>query len=286
MFNILNKQTLNAFPYPWLLSTIQLGAGVVWMAVMWGTGLQAVPKVSKDFLKALAPVALFHTVGHVSTCVAISSMAVSFTHVVKSSEPVFSVVMSTLLMRESYSPWVWLSLVPIVLGCSLSAMKEVSLGLGGVTGAMTSNVAFVLRNIFSKREMEKLKDVDGINFYGVISIISMLYLAPVALVVEGSKWSAGWAAALGSGFTPFDLVKLIGASGLFYHLYNQSSFMCLDAGISPVSFSVANSMKRVVVIVSSIIFFRNFVAPLNWAGMAMACVGAYLYTVAKRRNDA
>ena len=204
----------------------------------------------------------------------------------QSSEPVFSVVMSTLLMRESYSPWVWLSLVPIVLGCSLSAMKEVSLGLGGVTGAMTSNVAFVLRNIFSKREMEKLKDVDGINFYGVISIISMLYLAPVALVVEGSKWSAGWAAALGSGFTPFDLVKLIGASGLFYHLYNQSSFMCLDAGISPVSFSVANSMKRVVVIVSSIIFFRNFVAPLNWAGMAMACVGAYLYTVAKRRNDA
>merc|ERR1712224_1057882 len=155
--------------------------------------------------------------------------------------------------RESYSPWVWLSLVPIVLGCSLSAMKEVSLGLGGVTGAMTSNVAFVLRNIFSKREMEKLKDVDGINFYGVISIISMLYLAPVALVVEGSKWSAGWAAALGSGFTPFDLVKLIGASGLFYHLYNQSSFMCLDAGISPVSFSVANSMKRVVVIVNGAI---------------------------------
>ena len=87
MFNILNKQTLNAFPYPWLLSTIQLGAGVVWMAVMWGTGLQAVPKVSKDFLKALAPVALFHTIGHVSTCVAISSMAVSFTHVVKVGPP-------------------------------------------------------------------------------------------------------------------------------------------------------------------------------------------------------
>ena len=65
--------------------------------------------------------------------------------------------MSTLLMKESYSPLVWLSLVPIVLGCSLSAMKEVSFGLGGVTGAMTSNVAFVLRNIFSKREMDKLK---------------------------------------------------------------------------------------------------------------------------------
>ena len=202
----------------------------------------------------------------------------------QSSEPVFSVVMSTLLMKESYSLLVWLSLVPIVLGCSLSAMKEVSMGLGGVTGAMTSNVAFVLRNIFSKREMENLKDVDGINFYGVISIISMLYLAPVAFFVEGSQWSAGWAAALAKGLTPFELVKLISGSGIFYHLYNQSSFMCLDAGISPVSFSVANSMKRVVVIVSSIIFFRNFVSPLNWVGMAMACAGAWLYTEAKRRS--
>merc|ERR1711903_103546 len=184
------------------------------MAFMWGTGLQPVPKISKKFLKALAPVALFHTVGHVSTCVAISSMAVSFTHVVKSSEPVFSVVMSTLLMKGSYSLLVWLSLVPIVLGCSLSAMKEVS---------------FVLRNIFSKREMDNLKDVDGINFYGVISIISMLYLAPVAFFVEGSQWSAGWAATMAKGFTPLSLAKLISASGIFYHLYNQSSFMCLDA---------------------------------------------------------
>ena len=60
--------------------------------------------------------------------------------------------------------------------------------------------------------------------------------------------------------------------------------MCLDAGIGPVSFSVANAMKRVVVIVSSVIFFRNFVAPMNWAGTAAALAGAYAYTVAKRMD--
>ena len=285
VFNILNKLVLNAFPYPWLLSTIQLGAGVIWMGALWGTGLQKFPKITPAFVKALAPVALFHTVGHVSTCVAISSMAVSFTHVVKASEPVFSVVLSSLLMRESYGIFVWLSLIPIVGGCSLAAMKEVSFGLGGVSGAMISNVAFVFRNIYSRKGMDNLKDVDGINFYGVISIFSLLYLAPFAVFFEGSKWAAGWASAMAAGWTAKNLCLLIAASGIFYHLYNQSSYMCLDAGIGPVSFSVANAMKRVVVIVSSVIFFKNFVAPMNWAGTAAALAGAYAYTVAKRMDS-
>ncbi|GFH13504.1 xylulose 5-phosphate/phosphate translocator, chloroplastic, partial [Haematococcus lacustris] len=40
--------------------------------------------------------------------------------------------------------------------------------------------------------------------------------------------------------------------------------MVLDQGISPVTFSVGNTMKRVVVVVSSVMFFRNPVALMNW----------------------
>jgi hypothetical protein len=45
--------------------------------------------------------------------------------------------------------------------------------------------------------------------------------------------------------------------GVLYHLYNQFSYMVLGQGISPVSFSVANVLKRVSVVVSSIVFFAN-----------------------------
>lgn len=44
------------------------------MAGLWVTGLQPVPKFDRHFLLALMPVALFHTVGHVSACVSFSQV--------------------------------------------------------------------------------------------------------------------------------------------------------------------------------------------------------------------
>jgi hypothetical protein len=52
---------------------------------------------------------------------------------------------------------VWGSLLPIVGGCSLSAMKEVSFSWGGFNNAMISNLGMVLRNIYSKKSLNDYK---------------------------------------------------------------------------------------------------------------------------------
>lgn len=54
--------------------------------------------------QALLPVALFHTLGHVTACVSFSQVAVSFTHIIKSAEPVFSVILSGPMLGATY-PW-------------------------------------------------------------------------------------------------------------------------------------------------------------------------------------
>lgn len=56
--------------------------------------------------------------------------------------------------------------------------------------------------------------------------------------------------------------------------------MVLDQGISPVTFSVGNTMKRVVVVVSSVMFFKNPVSAMNWVGSFVAIAGTYLYSLA------
>jgi len=281
VFNVYNKSTLNVFPYPWLISTLQLAATSLWMLTVWVTKVQPVPVVSKLFLIAVAPVAFFHTVGHVSACVSFSKMAVSFTHVVKAAEPVFSVILSGPLLGQTFSPAVWASLLPIVIGCSMAAMKEVSFNITGFQGAMISNVAMVLRNITSKKSLNDFKNIDGINLYGILGIIGLLYLAPAAILVEGSQWSAGYAAAVAK-VGEQKLWQMLFLSGIFYHLYNQVSYQAL-ANITPVTFSVGNSLKRVAVIVASVLYFKNPVSPLNAAGSALALVGAYLYTKATEK---
>jgi len=151
VFNILNKSALNVFPAPWFLATFQLCASATFMMAMWFTGIQKRPQVSKELIVALVPVAFWHTVGHVSACVAFSQVAVSFTHVVKSAEPVLSVILSQLLLKEAYPVYVWASLVPIVAGCSLAAVNEVSFAWSGFNNAMISNLGMVMRNIYSKK---------------------------------------------------------------------------------------------------------------------------------------
>lgn len=56
-----------------------------------------------------------------------------------------------------HAGYVWLSLVPIVAGCSLSAMKELSFSWPGFNNAMYSNIGMVMRNILSKKLMGGFK---------------------------------------------------------------------------------------------------------------------------------
>ncbi|PHT60047.1 Glucose-6-phosphate/phosphate translocator 1, chloroplastic [Capsicum baccatum] len=282
VFNIYNKKVLNIFPYPWFLASFQLFCGSIWMLILWASKLQPCPKINKSFIIALLGPALFHTIGHISACVSFSKVAVSFTHVIKSAEPVFSVVFSSLL-GDTYPLTVWLSILPIVFGCSLAAVTEVSFNMGGLSGAMISNVGFVLRNIFSKRSLQNFKEVDGLNLYGWITIISLLYLFPVAVFVEGSQWVAGYHKALGTIGNPNTFYLWVLVSGIFYHLYNQSSYQALD-DISPLTFSVGNTMKRVVVIVATVLVFRNPVRPLNALGSAIAIFGTFLYSQATAKK--
>jgi hypothetical protein len=68
----------------------------------------------------------------------------------------------------------------------LNRSRQVSFAWSGFNNAMISNVGMVLRNIYSKKFLGQLK-LDGINLFAILSIISIFYCLPCALVVEG-EW--------------------------------------------------------------------------------------------------
>ncbi|PWA66769.1 triose phosphate/phosphoenolpyruvate translocator [Artemisia annua] len=273
------KQVLNAFPFPWLTSTLSLAAGSLIMLVSWGVKVAEAPNTDLDFWKSLFPVALAHTIGHVAATVSMSKVAVSFTHIIKSGEPAFSVLVSRFILGETFPMPVYLSLIPIIGGCGLAALTELNFNMTGFMGAMISNLAFVFRNIFSKRGM-KGKSVSGMNYYACLSILSLLILTPFAIAVEGPQvWAVGWQKAITEIGPHF--IWWVAAQSIFYHLYNQVSYMSLDE-ISPLTFSIGNTMKRISVIVSSIIIFRTPVQPVNALGAAIAVFGTFLYSQAKQ----
>ncbi|XP_078168916.1 phosphoenolpyruvate/phosphate translocator 2, chloroplastic-like isoform X1 [Carex rostrata] len=279
-FNIYNKQVLKVFPFPITVTTFQLAVGSVIVLFMWATNLHERPNISGVQLAAILPLAIVHTMGNLFTNMSLGKVAVSFTHTIKAMEPFFSVLLSALFLAELPTVWVVLSLVPIVGGVALASLTEASFNWIGFWSAMASNLTCQSRNVLSKKIMViNEESLDNINLFSIIIILSFFLLAPVAIFVEGVKLSPSFLQAAGHDTKQIYMRSLL--SGLCSYAYQQVSFMIL-AKVSPLTHSVGNCVKRVVVIVTFVIFFCTPVSPINSLGTGIALGGVFLYSQVKR----
>ncbi|XAR51881.1 hypothetical protein NMG60_11006665 [Bertholletia excelsa] len=282
-YNICNKQVLKVFPFPATVTAFQFGCGTMLVLWMWAFNLYPKPKITKSQIATILTLAVIHTMGNILTNISIGKVAVSFTHTIKSMEPFFTVVLATLFLGEKPSLWVVASLVPIVGGVALTSFTEASFNWIGFSTAMASNLTNQSRNVLSKKFMvNKEEAMDNINLFSTITIISFLLLTPVAILMEGVKFSPSYlqfAASQGLNIKELCIRSLL--TGFCFHTYQQVSYYILQL-VSPVTHAVGNCVKRVVVIVSSIIFFQTPVSPINSLGTAVALAGVVLYSRAKR----
>jgi solute carrier family 35 protein E2 len=73
--------------------------------------------------------------------ISLKYVAVSFMETVKSSAPLFTVVISYCLLKEKNGPLVQLSLIPIMLGLVLCSAYEINFVMIGFLAAVGANVA-------------------------------------------------------------------------------------------------------------------------------------------------
>uniref|UniRef100_A0A5B7BA11 Putative phosphoenolpyruvate/phosphate translocator n=1 Tax=Davidia involucrata TaxID=16924 RepID=A0A5B7BA11_DAVIN len=278
-FNIYNKQVLKVFPFPVTVTSVQFAVGTVLVTLMWTFNLYKRPKISSSQLAAILPLAVVHTLGNLFTNMSLGKVAVSFTHTIKAMEPFFSVILSAMFLGEMPTPWVVSSLVPIVGGVALASMSEASFNWAGFWSAMASNLTNQSRNVLSKKFMVKKEEsLDNITLFSIITIMSFFLLAPVTLFMEGVKFTPSYLQSAGLNVNQLYTRSLLAA--LCFHAYQQVSYMILQR-VSPVTHSVGNCVKRVVVIVTSVLFFQTPVSPINSIGTGVALAGVFLYSRVK-----
>ncbi|KAG9156589.1 hypothetical protein Leryth_006561 [Lithospermum erythrorhizon] len=273
-------QVLKAFHFPMTVTTVQFAVGSVFVIVMWTMNLYKRPKISAGQLAAILPLAIVHTLGNLFTNMSLGKVSVSFTHTIKAMEPFFSVVLSAMFLGEFPTLWVVSSLVPIVGGVALASLTEVSFNWAGFWSAMASNVTNQSRNVLSKKFMVKKEEsLDNITLFSIITIMSFILMAPVAVFMEGVKFTPAYLQSAGVNVNQIYMKSFIAA--LCFHAYQQVSYMILQR-VSPVTHSVGNCVKRVVVIVTSVLFFRTPVSNVNALGTGVALAGVFLYSRVKR----
>lgn len=282
-YNIYNKQALNVLAYPWTVATLQMATGILYFAPMWLLGLRKAPKLNFAEIKTLIPIALCHTGVHVGAVIALGAGAVSFAHIVKASEPVVTCLLNYLFLGQVLPLPVYLTLLPIIGGVAIASMKELSFTYLALASAMLSNVSSSARGVLSKKTMSGKKigeNMDAQNLYAVLTAMSTAILIPLCYAMEGTAMFSAAKGLVGAGdFTNKSLAALLALGGASYYAYNEVAFLALGK-VNPVTHAVGNTIKRVVIIVASVVAFKTPMSTGSIIGSSIAIAGTLMYSLA------
>ncbi|CAA9988757.1 triose or hexose phosphate/phosphate translocator, putative [Plasmodium knowlesi strain H] len=287
LYNVDNKIALNMTKLPWFISSVQLFTGWVFISIYWLTGYKKIPRIyTLDlFLKNIGIQSFCHIMVHFGAVVSMSCTTVSFTHVVKACEPVFTALLSILLLKQYMKISKYLTLLIIVGGVICASVKEIHFTWLSFWCATISNLGSSLRSICAKKMMTQKsligENLSASNIYSMITICSALMSLPLVIIFEGKSaynFVTNYQSSAQSNHTYGEIITKIFLSGIWYYLNNEVAFMCLEK-VNQVTHAVANCIKRVVIIVSSIIIFQTQITLLGALGSAVAITGAFLYSV-------
>mmetsp|Transcript_5703 Transcript_5703/g.7923 ORF Transcript_5703/g.7923 Transcript_5703/m.7923 type:complete len:377 (-) Transcript_5703:115-1245(-) len=281
-YNIYNKKVLNLVPsLTYTVAFLQLFIGLAYVIPVWLLGVRKAPVLNNEELQNLIPVAVLHTLTHLGAVVSLGAGAVSFTHIVKAAEPAVSAALSAVFMQSFLPLPVYATLIPVMGGVALASLTELSFNWLSFAGAMVSNVASASRGIVGKMTMGKPqgKNMNAANLYAVMTILASIMTLPVALALEGGNIVPTVKSLISAGQGKTLAVQTV-LSALFYYLYNEVAFLALD-NVAPVTHALGNTIKRVVIILTSVLVFGTKMTSQGILGSSIAIFGVLLYSLAK-----
>ncbi|XP_037355376.1 solute carrier family 35 member E2B isoform X2 [Talpa occidentalis] len=234
-----------------------------------------------NFVTTMLFVGLMRFATVVLGLVSLKNVAVSFAETVKSSAPIFTVIMSRMILGEYTGLLVHLSLLPVMGGLALCTATEASFNVLGFSAALSTNIMDCLQNVFSKKLLSGDKyrfSAVELQFYTSASAVAMLVPAWIFFMDLPVIGRSGR-----SFHYTQDMVLLLLADGVLFHLQSVTAY-ALMGKISPVTFSVASTVKHALSIWLSVIVFGNRVTSLSAIGTVLVTVGVLLYNKAKQHQ--
>jgi solute carrier family 35 protein E1 len=287
---VYNKKATNMIHAHWFVATAQLVVGIGVSMVMWATGLRKTPNLSAKDIASCIPIGLFASLAHSGSVLASAVGAVSFAQIVKACEPVFAAIVGLLIPPMEVKPLLaYFMLIPIVGGVGLACIKEgkgVDINVEAFLFASMANTAAALKGKLGSSTTKALKsdpskNMDAANVYAVMNIISFCCSVPFVVVNELPTLKQTWIEAAEQHGTQALMTNIL-VSGFFFYIYNEFAF-AFTAHVGPVTSSVLNTAKRVIIIIVSAFVFHEVMERNTIIGSAIAIGGTFAYSLAAKK---
>ncbi|KAL1512241.1 hypothetical protein AB1Y20_005503 [Prymnesium parvum] len=279
------------------VSTMQLGVCSVYALVLWIVGLNPIklcglqlpekmklPKLTASDLVKTLPVGFCSAAAHSAGVFCLGADPL-FGQIVKAGEPVLAAAVNTFFYGKPPSFKKFICLWFIVGGVAFASLKKNEEGAYKLKFDQTALVFGMIGNTFAAfkgSENKKLMTTDGLkeryagvaNQFAVTEVLAFLISVPVMIATEGAKWDVFWTTLK----TDRNLQIGLAVSGMSFYLYNELATMTIKA-TGAVTSSVANTAKRVIVMVYMAAITGKALTEEQQIGAAVAIGGVLVYSV-------
>jgi len=243
--------------------------------------------ISKYVIKQTLPLSIFQIGGHLLNSYSLSLVSVNFVQTIKALSPLFIIGIYRVIFNEKYSKQTYFSLVPLICGVMLVCFNKSSFNVLGFFSASLSCFIFAAQNVFTKKVLSNYKSkaekLDKFNVLFYFSLQAFILLTPWWIKVDGYN-------IIKKGLEISDEVdksKLL-LNILINTIFNffQSCFaFTLIHRVNPVTYSITGLVKRIFVILITIIFFGDSVTFIQGTGITITFIGLFLYNNARNNEN-
>ncbi|ORX51338.1 TPT-domain-containing protein [Hesseltinella vesiculosa] len=267
-----NKAILNDFSYPWSLTAIHTLCGSVGCYILYMLGIFTPAKLNDNENMVMLMFSVLYTINIAISNVSLNLVSVAFHQVIRAMTPVFTVMISIVVLQKSYSRMIYLSLVPVVLGVAFATIGEYDYTILGflltVLGTMLAAVKTIVTNRVQVGRL-KLHPLDLLLRMSPLAFIQCVFYSYTTGELQRVREFC------------HDNMTMSLAAGLFVNgaiafALNIVSFTA-NKKTSALTMTVAGNVKQVLSIILAVIIFKLNINLTNSFGIALTLLGGAWY---------
>lgn len=269
-----SKIVLQKFAFPYLLTALHTGVTALGC---YGLALRGYIKPTtlgmRENLVLLAFSSLF-TINIAISNVSLAMVSVAFHQILRSTVPVFTILIYRLYYGRSYSTQTYISLIPIILGVGLVTYGDYYFTRLGFLLTLLGVVLAAVKTVVTNRVMTGTRKIPPLEF-----LLRMCPLAAIQSLLYAYFTGEGalFLVYVDEGhLTQYQIFALL-SNAIIAFLLNISSFQTNKVA-GALTMTVCGNVKQVLTVLLGIVMFNVKVGLWNGLGMVIALAGAAYYS--------